>query len=152
MAETRFGTNDRNTQQKWSDKLFRRGMGINWFSRLMGTSENSAIQVDKDLTKGIGDKVNFRLLALLTGDGIGDDGTIKGNGEALKVGNFRVEVHERGHSVEAGGRISTQRTSTNIREDGKAALAPCPTVTERPRREVSNPHPASTPPGAGPRD
>ena len=121
---TSFGTNDPRTQRKWSKRLFKYALDNMWLTTkgFLGTGADAVIQVDKDLTKGPGDKIIFELLYPLTEAGQGDDGTIKTNHEALTIGNFTVEIHERGHSVSCAGKMSAKRTSTNLRETGKTAL------------------------------
>lgn len=124
MATTQFGTDDPRTQKKWSKLLFKHALDRMFFTQrgMLGVDENSVIMVDKNLTKEKGDKINFEMQYPLTGDGQGDDGAIETNNEALTIANFLVTVHERAHSVASAGKMSAQRTATNIRKAGKAAL------------------------------
>ena len=122
MATTAFGSLDPRTQKVWSQRMFKYALKNMWLSKFMGTTPDSVIQNTTDLTKRPGDKVTFELLKPLEDKGQGNDGTLRNNSEALSILNWTVGVHERGHSVASNGKISEQRTATNIRQTGRTAL------------------------------
>lgn len=124
MAQTQFGINDPRTQKIWSEKVFRWLLANSYLTQggLMGNSDAFPIQIDTSLVDVPGDKVTFKLRAPLTGTGVGDDGVVLNDAEALAILNFTLEVHERAHSVYSNGLMSEKRTDTDIRTEAKIAL------------------------------
>lgn len=103
MAQTVVPTNSRQIQ--WESKYFREYVRANRFSKYMGTDELSPIQINEDLTKKVGEQVNFTLVNRLAGNqntltgavanqmsGITGYNRLKGNEEAQVQRNFRVSV------------------------------------------------------------
>lgn len=80
------------TPQIWDDKFFTSYVRANQFSKYMGTSENSIIQVKEDLTKKNGDKVTFALVNDLTGAGVSGSTALEGAEEALGSRSATVTV------------------------------------------------------------
>ena len=102
--------------------MFKHGLATNPFKPYMGTSDDSIIQIKKDLLKAKGDKITFALRGLLSGSGQGDDGTFEGNEEAMSFSDDSVMLHQRGHSTKVNGEMTEQRTIINLREESKNAL------------------------------
>lgn len=103
MAQTSVPTNTRVI--KWQRDFYREYIRANRFAKYMGTDESSPIQINEDLTKSIGETINFELVNRLTGNqntgtgsvagvtsGITGYNTLEGNEEALGIRNFRVKV------------------------------------------------------------
>jgi len=103
MAVTTVPTNSRVI--KWENTFFREYIRANRFSKYMGADESSPIQINEDLTKSIGETINFELVNRLTGNantatgavagvvsGITGYNTLEGNEEAMGIRNFRVKV------------------------------------------------------------
>ena len=122
MTTTSFAAADPRTQKVWSKDMFEYAMQNIRLTPLMGKDRNSLIHVNKELTKAKGDVVTFSRRNPLTGAGVGDDGRTLTAEEALTRGNFSVTVHERAHSVISAGKISEQRTATNVRTEAKEDL------------------------------
>ena len=80
------------TPQLWDDKFFTSYVRANQFSRYMGMSENSLIQVKEDLTKKNGDKVTFALVNDLAGAGVAGSTALEGAEEALGSRSTTVTV------------------------------------------------------------
>lgn len=80
------------TPQLWDDKFFTNYVRANQFSRYMGMSENSLIQVKEDLTKKNGDKITFALVNDLTGAGVSGSTALEGAEEALGSRSATVTV------------------------------------------------------------
>lgn len=97
MAETPLPTNSRVI--RWERDFYREYIRTNRFSKLMGANESSPIQVNEDLTRNIGETINFELVNRLTGDGVTGTATLEGNEEALGIRNFRVAVDRTRHAV-----------------------------------------------------
>ncbi len=122
FTDSSFGTNDPRTQTKWSDAVFKYGLQNIALMPLMGTSRNSFIHVDSRLLNQPGENVVIESREPFSNPGVGDDGNTTGNEEALKRRNMTITIHERAHSYVSAGKMSEQRTKTNIREDGKEDL------------------------------
>jgi len=88
----------------------------------MGTSPNSPIQVNKDLTKKKGDSITFNLVAKLSGNGQTGDNTLEGNEEALNVYTQAVEIDQIRNAVKLEGRMTEKRAAINMRNAAKWAL------------------------------
>ncbi len=67
MATTSVPTNTRVV--KWERSFFREYIRANRFSKYMGSDESSPIQINEDLTKTIGEQINFELVNRLVGSG-----------------------------------------------------------------------------------
>jgi len=76
------------TPELWDDNFFTSYVRNNQFSRYMGTTENAMIQVQEDLTKKRGDRVNFALVNDLTGAGITGNTLLEGAEEALNSRSY----------------------------------------------------------------
>src|SRR5690349_961858 len=104
MAQTSVPTNTRVI--KWQRDYYREYIRSNRFSKYMGADESAPIQVNEDLTKSVGETINFELVNRLVGNqntntgavsgqvsGITGYHTLEGNEEALGIRNFRVTVN-----------------------------------------------------------
>jgi hypothetical protein len=80
------------TPQIWDDKFFTSYVRANQFSRYMGTSENSLIQVKEDLTKKAGDSITYALVNDLTGAGVSGSTALEGAEEAMGSRSFKLSV------------------------------------------------------------
>jgi len=122
FTATEFLHANRLTEQKWPQTFFEYKLENMQLSKFMGSGPDSIIQVDKNLTKGAGDKITFRLIPPLSGAGGYDDSEIEGNEEALAAFNFPLEIHERSHGVRSAGIMTDKRTAINIRKEATIAL------------------------------
>jgi N4-gp56 family major capsid protein len=118
MADTIIST--ANEVKQWDNDVFLEYTRENQFFPYMGTSENSAIQVDENLIKKPGDAVTLSLIGRMTNNNVGS-GTLEGNEEAL--GNY-------GHQIEIGvirnaftvDNFEDQSTGIDIRNAGRTQL------------------------------
>lgn len=122
FIDTEFLSANRLTQEKWSQTFFEWKLENMQLSKFMGPSDNNIIQVDKDLSKGPGDRITFHLIPPLSNSGGGDDSDIEGNEEAMSDFNFPLVVHERNNGVRSKGIMSEKRTAFKIRRDATTAL------------------------------
>ena len=97
--------------EQWADKEFVEYVRINPLKSLMGSDENSVIQVKEELTKKPGDQITFSLITRLTGTGTEDDNTLQGNEEQLGNHPCKVTVHQMRHGVVIG---EFEEIKTNI--------------------------------------
>lgn len=87
------------TVQQWDEKFYLEALNANIFNPFMGTSTNSVIQVNEDLTKKPGDSVTFSLVNKLTGDGVSGTSTLEGNEEALISRSQQVTIDQKRNAV-----------------------------------------------------
>jgi len=89
MTATTIATANR--AKAWDDKAFLEYTRESQFSSYMGTTENSAIQVNEDLTKKPADAITFSLVSKMSGANQGT-GTLEGNEEALDDAGHQVTI------------------------------------------------------------
>ncbi len=132
MAVTSVPTNTRVI--KWQKDFYREYIRANRFSKYMGADESSPIQINEDLTKSIGEQVNFELVNRLIGNqntgtgavsgvtsGITGYNTLEGNEEALGIRNFRVSVNRTRWAVTHDG-LDEQFSAIDLVEAKRATL------------------------------
>lgn len=120
MAETTISTANRVKQ--WDSKFFNEYVRTNRFKRYMGSTENSIIQLNENLSKKKGDAITIPLLGSL-------DDTSYNDGSTDLVGNEKALPND-GHQITIGVvRDATvvnveeeQASPINIRNAGKTAL------------------------------
>ena len=119
MADTTAATGL--TVQQWDDKFFREYIQDSPFKGVMGTSENSIIQVKEDLTKKKGDTIHFALVNKLTNSATTGSNTLEGNEEALDSRSHALTVDQRRHAVRVSV-MEEQKSAISLREAGRAQL------------------------------
>lgn len=132
MAVTTVPTNTRVI--KWQRSFYREYIRGNRFAKYMGSDESSPIQINEDLTKTIGEQVNFELVNRLIGNqnsstgyssgvtsGITGYNTLEGNEEALGIRNFRVTVDRTRWAVTHDG-LDEQFSAIDLVEAKRATL------------------------------
>ena len=97
-----------NRVKQWSSKFFAEYIRSNRFKRYMGTSENSIIQVKKDLTKKKGDAITIPLVGAL------DDSAGANDGSTSLVGNEK-ELPNEGHQIKV--KVVRDATVVNVEEE-----------------------------------
>jgi len=109
------------TPQLWDDKFFTSYVRANQFSKYMGTSENSIIQVKEDLTKKNGESITFALVNDLTGAGVSGNSLLEGNEEALGSRSFKLSVALARHGV-AVHEWDEQKSAIDLRNAARPQL------------------------------
>ena len=122
MATTSYGTNNPLAVKVWSKRLYREALKATWYSKFMGETTDSLIQVKTELDKGAGDRVTIGLRMQLTGDGVQGDGTLEGNEEALTTYSDNLFIDQLRNAVRSAGKMSEQRIPWSIREEAMAGL------------------------------
>jgi N4-gp56 family major capsid protein len=112
-------------EEIWGEKTWRQAEKDSYFNdgRFVGTTSNSLIQVNTDLTKQKGDRINTPLRARLISDGKVDDAAIEGQEKALTFYNHQTTIHKRKEAVRLDGEMTEQRTKIRLRTEAKDALA-----------------------------
>ena len=119
MADTRATAGL--TPQQWDDEFFTQYVQESFFRSLMGTDENSIIQVKEDLTKKAGDSVTYALVNRLANAGVTGTQVLEGNEEDLISRSFRVYVEKIRHGVRVA-EMEEQKSAIDLRNAGRAAL------------------------------
>lgn len=132
MATTSVPTNTRVI--KWERDFYREYIRANRFAKYMGADESSPIQINEDLTKSIGETINFELVNRLQGNqntgtgavagvvsGITGYNTLEGNEEAIGIRNFRVKVDRTRWAV-VHDRLDEQFSAIDLVEAKRATL------------------------------
>ncbi len=132
MAVTSVPTNTRVI--KWERDYYREYIRANRFSKYMGSNESAPIQVNEELTKSVGETINFELVNRLNGNlntgtgavtgvtsGITGYNTLEGNEEALGIRNFRVTVNRTRWAVEHD-KLDEQFSAIDLVEAKRATL------------------------------
>lgn len=122
MSTTSYGVNDALAVKLWSKKTFQEALKKTYFSRFMGKSSSSIIQIKDETEKSAGDKITVGLRMQLTGDGVQEDGTLEGNEEALTTYSDSVFINQLRHAVRSAGKMSEQRVPFSVREEARAGL------------------------------
>ena len=92
MAVKSVATTDASVKKLWYEKLFRDTEKELYTKRFMGESENSPIQVIRDLSKGPGDKEEFLLVPRLEGDFILGSSGLSVEGREQSIVEYGVEL------------------------------------------------------------
>jgi N4-gp56 family major capsid protein len=109
------------TPVQWDDKYFDEYIRTNQFSRYMGTSEGSMIQLKLDLEKEKGDSIVFAAVRRLVGAGVTGNTILEGNEEVLNARSLKLTVGVIRHAV-AVSDWDEQKSTIPIREVAREAL------------------------------
>ena len=124
MAYTSFGVNDAFAVKLWSKMLIVAERETLDIAPLIGTDDNSIIQMKTETSKGAGDSVTFGLRARLTQDGITETEVAEGNAESLSIYSDSVLINELGFNagVKSQNTIDQQRVPFNLRDQARNGL------------------------------
>jgi len=109
------------TPTQWDDKYFDEYIRTNQFSRYMGTSEGSMIQLKLDLEKEKGDSIVFAAVRRLVGAGVTGNTVLEGNEEVLNARSLKLTVGVIRHAV-AVSDWDEQKSTIPIRDVAREAL------------------------------
>lgn len=107
--------------QQWEDKFFTEYLHDGGFKPLMGTSENSVIQVKEDLTKKSGDSITIALVNRLNNAAITGTSTLEGYEEDMSSRSQRIYVDKRRNAVRIA-EMSEQKSGISLRNAARATL------------------------------
>ncbi len=119
MAETTVPTNARVI--RWARDAYREFIRGNRFSKMIGADESAAIQLNEELTKNVGEYMNFTLVNRATATGVAGLATLEGNEEALGIRNFRVQVDRTRHAI-LHDKLSEQFSAINLVTSKRAVI------------------------------
>lgn len=110
------------TVKTWSKDVMKEYLGQNPFYNFMGSSSNSLIQMNEELTKQPGDAITVQLRSKLTGNGVTGGTVLKGKEEDLIFHTQKITVDTLRHGVVLKGEMSEKRTAFNLRNQAREAL------------------------------
>lgn len=119
MADTRQATGL--TPQEWDDDFFVEYIQDSPFKSVMGTNENSIIQMHEDFAKGKGDNMSIALVNRLTGDAITGTNILEGNEQDLASRSFNFNINKRRTAVRLA-EMTEYRSSINLRDAARSSL------------------------------
>lgn len=117
MSSTHYGTNAPEAVKLWSRKLAREAYANTWVKKLIGTSDNSIIQLKKDLKKSEGDRVRCILRMQPDDRGVKGDATLEGKEGKMTTFTNDLLVDQIRHAFRSGGKMSEQRIPFNVRDE-----------------------------------
>ncbi|HIF9272047.1 N4-gp56 family major capsid protein [Photobacterium damselae] len=88
------------------------------------TSHGAPVVRVTDLSKNAGDNVDMQIVHQLSKRPTMGDKRLEGRGESLKFSNFELKIDQGRHMVDAGGKMTQQRTSHNLRKTARTLLGP----------------------------
>ncbi len=126
MANPSYGTGDANSIQNWEKRIYSSVVYRSQLSALIGTDEDSIIQMKKQPSKEGGDNIRYNILTKLKQRGIGEGQTATGNGETQSVYQDSLKINELLGVVTnavSGRNIINQRIPWDLREQAKKGLS-----------------------------
>lgn len=120
MADTTVATGLR--VQQWEDKFFTEYLHfLNGFKPVMGTDENSVIQVKEDLTKKPGDSITIALVNKLRNEATTGTAVLEGNEEDMVSRSMRIYVDKRRNAVRVA-EMEEQKSAIGLRAAARPQL------------------------------
>jgi N4-gp56 family major capsid protein len=119
MADTTIPT--ALTPEQWDSRFFTQYLQNSRFKDLMGTDENSVIQMKEDLTKKRGDRITIALVNRLTNDPVTGTSVLEGNEEDMASRSHSITIEKRRNGVRIAEQTE-QFSAIDLREAGRAVL------------------------------
>lgn len=116
MSQTIIGVNSPRAVRRWGGGLTVDTDAKSYFKkRFIGTSDNSMIQLRKELETEAGDTVQFDLNVRLTEAPTTGDDRLEGKAENLRFFTDEIRIDQLRKAVSAGGRMTRKRTIHDLR-------------------------------------
>ena len=123
MAYVEILTDNGLTVEQWDSDIFEEYLGQLWWKNLMGTSEDSVIQVLEDLTKSPGDAITVGLMGEMQGGKVTGNSKGKGNEGRVDFFNQRIVVDNIRYLIKIEDIPMTQkRVGFDVLQKAKRAL------------------------------
>lgn len=119
MADTRPATGLE--VQSWDDRFFTEYLQDLPIKSMMGTDENSVIQVKENLTKGKGDTITIALVNRLTNAAVTGTNVLEGNEEDMASRSHDITINKRRNAVRIA-EMSEQVSAIDLRNAGRSVL------------------------------
>lgn len=110
--------------QVWAKNLFTDAIANLYFmvNGMMGTDANNIVQVQEDLEKQKGDRVNFKLTKKLSGAGVSGDTELEGMEEKQNFHAESVLIDQKRNAIRLEGTLDEQINGYEMREEAKEGL------------------------------
>ncbi len=124
MTVTAFATGDTLTEKVWSEDTIQLGMDRSYWKEngYVGTDNNNIIINKTELSKKKGDVIYLGAVVELDSAGISGDGIMEGFEEEMTYYDDAITIDQIRNAVRVDGAMTEQRTSINLRKDGRDAL------------------------------
>jgi len=122
MAATEFGSASDQAVKRWSEKLMKETLGKMGMRGLIGTHDDSCIQLKTELKKSAGDQIKCDLLVQDRSDGVNGDTRQKGAETPLSFYQDTLLINQKRNAHVFRG-MSQQRTLHNLRTAGRGSLS-----------------------------
>lgn len=110
-------------RQIWIEKLFREMIVESYFMpRFSGEGKDNIVQVQTDLTKTRGDRMNFGITFKLSGAGVTSGTTLEGNEESLSDDMWTIVLEQYRHAVRDDGAMTRQRKFYDVDAESRSAI------------------------------
>ena len=109
------------TAQQWDDQFFTTYIQTSPFKAVMGTDENSVIQMKENLRKGTGDTITIALVNRLTNDPVLGSNVLEGNEEDLVSRSHDIVINKRRNAVRIA-EMEEIRSAIDLRDAARATL------------------------------
>lgn len=111
--------------QVWAQQVFTDAIDQLYFMQngMMGEAENNIVQMQTDLEKSKGDRVNFRLRVKLAGRGVRGDADLEGNEERGVDYAESVLIDQIRHAERLEGTLDEQKNGYEMRSEAKKMLS-----------------------------
>jgi len=124
MALTNFAALTGEQKTVWSRDVWRDARDKSFFTKFVGTGDNTVVQRITELTKTEkGERVLMHLLADLVGDGVVGDNEREGQEEEMMTYTEDMTIDLISHGVRQKGKLAEQKTVVRFREHARDVLS-----------------------------
>lgn len=109
--------------QAWAKSTWDFGKKESYFNKFMGTSHDSIIQIQEDLSRGKGTSITVSLLMSLNGAGVIEDKQLENKEEQMNYRSCKVYLSRIRNAVRLAGRFEEQKTQEKMRTDMHQVLS-----------------------------
>ncbi|MBQ4404265.1 MAG: N4-gp56 family major capsid protein [Selenomonadaceae bacterium] len=107
----------------WAKNTWDCGKQESYFSKFMGTSSDSIIQIQEDLSRGKGTSIEVSLLMPLNGAGVIEDKKMENHEEKMNYRSCTVYLSRVRNAVRLAGKFEEQKTQEKMRADMRKVLS-----------------------------
>jgi N4-gp56 family major capsid protein len=123
MAYVEILTTHGLSEEQWNNDIFEEYIGMMWWKNLMGTSEDSIIYLDEDLTKEPGDAITVGIMGQMQGGKVVGNAKAKGNEGRVDFYYQRLTIDNVRHVIKVEDiPMSQKRVGFRLLEKAKRAL------------------------------
>ena len=120
---TKLDEKTRKILKAWAKNTWDFGKKESYFSKFMGHSFDSIIQIQEDLSRGKGTSIEVSLLMPLNGAGVIEDKQMENNEEKMNYRSCTVYLSRVRNAVRLEGKFEEQKTQEKMRTDMRKVLS-----------------------------